>query len=72
MKKILLMMLLTFTTMANADEGRYQMISAGADTIWALDTEKGRFKMCWLSGPDSIKGKLICKKWKDLNDEEKY
>ena len=68
MKKLLLIMLLTFTTMANAGEGRYQMISAGQDTIWALDTEKGRFKMGWLSGPDSIKGKLICKKWKDLNE----
>ena len=76
MKKLLLIMLITSTTMANAGEGRYTMTSnqeeGDISYVWVLDSEKGRFKMCWLSGPDSIKGKLICKKWKDLNDEEKY
>ena len=42
MKKLLLIMLLTFTTMASADEGRYSMISAGEfnTVIWVLDSEE--------------------------------
>ena len=62
-------MLLTFTTMANADEGRYSMISSDSDSIWVLDTEKGKVKMCWITG-NNTSGKLLCKEWKDLDDAD--
>jgi len=70
MKKILFVILLTLTSMTYADEGRYSMISADADSIWVLDTEKGRFKMCWITGPNSVSGRLVCKEWKDLDEAE--
>jgi len=70
MKKILMIMLLTFTTMANADEGRYSMISSDSDSIWVLDTEKGKVKMCWITGPNTVTGRLLCKEWKDLDDAD--
>ena len=36
MKKILMIMLLTFTTMTSADEGKYSMMSASQDqdAVW--------------------------------------
>ena len=73
MKKLLLIMLLTFTTMASADEGRYSMISAGEfnHVIWVLDTDKGKIKFCWRAGEPTLR-KIYCNKegWKDLNDDE--
>jgi len=50
MKKILLVMLLTFTTMANADEGRYTMIAEPVNDkggIWIIDNETNETKYCW-------------------------
>lgn len=71
MKKILLMMLLTFTTMASADEGRYTMISASESgySMWVLDSDQGRVKHCYMEGLRSEDKVIRCKKWKDLNED---
>ena len=71
MKKILLMMLLTFTTMASADEGRYTMISASSNgvSMWVLDSDQGRVKHCYMEGLRSEDRVIRCKKWKDLNED---
>ena len=71
MKKILLMMLLTFTTMASADEGRYTMISASESgySMWVLDSDQGRVKHCYMEGLRSEDRVIRCKKWKDLNED---
>ena len=75
MKKILLIMLLTFTTMASADEGRYSMLIANNTNYWdeavfILDTETGKLRSCWLAGEHNMK--ISCNKegWKDLNDDD--
>ena len=48
MKKILLIMLLTFTSMTYADEGRYTMGTTDESSImWVLDSRQGRLKLCW-------------------------
>ena len=71
MKKILLMMLLTFTTIAHADEGRYTMISASTNgvSMWVLDSEKGKVKHCYMDGIRFENKVIHCQKWKDLNEE---
>ena len=51
MKKLLLIMLLTFTTMANADDSRYTMVNSDGDGtlldyVWILDAEKSKLKYC--------------------------
>jgi hypothetical protein len=63
MKKILLMMLLTFTTMTNADEGRYSMLIANNTNYWdeavfILDTEKGSLQFCHIESKKDAK--LVC------------
>ena len=67
MKKLLMIMLLTFTTMAYADEGRYTMVNKpeGSYSVWILDSERGKLKYCWRD-----KGEIHCYKWKDLSDDE--
>ena len=46
-------MLLTFASMASADEGRYTMLNANSDVdsmpggIYILDTEKGDIRFCY-------------------------
>jgi len=67
MKKILMIMLLTFTTMAYADEGRYTMVNKpeGSWGVWILDSEQGKLKYC--SYPSD---EMDCSKWKDLNEDE--
>ena len=71
MKKILLMMLLTFTTIAHADEGRYTMTSNQEDGdisyVWVLDSEKGHLKYCWKLQFASDSN-IFCSKWKDIKD----
>ena len=73
MKKLLLIMLLTFTTMANADDSRYTMASNEEDGdfsyVWILDTEKGKLKYCWKLQFD-IDSNIFCSKWKDVEDED--
>lgn len=63
MKKILLIMLLTFTTMASADEGRYSMLIANNTNYWdeavfILDTEKGFLQFCHIESKKDAK--LVC------------
>ena len=65
MKKILLIMLLTFTSLASAADGRYVMV-ASQDSfggVYVLDTKDGSVRFC----KDVIKEELICSK----PDEEK-
>lgn len=64
MKKILLIMLLTFTSMTYADEGRYTMVTVPANgDVWIIDSVKARVKHCWY-----YHGKINCTEWKDLSD----
>jgi len=70
MKKILLIMLLTLTSFANADEGRYT-IAAKSDSnfVWILDSKNGKLKYCYKSNSlGSNKDPIYCSKWKDTED----
>jgi len=71
MKKILLIMILTLTSFANAGEGKYTMTSNQEDGdisyVWILDTEKGKLKYCWKLQFASDSG-ISCVKWKDVED----
>jgi hypothetical protein len=53
MKKILLIMLLTFTSLVYAGEGRYTMVY---DEFWkgvyVLDSKDGSVKYCLVSSPE--------------------
>ena len=68
MKKLLLIMLLTFTTFANADDGDY-IISSSSSYVWILDAEQGELKYCW-KWAQSFEGGIGCSKWQDLNGDE--
>ena len=67
MKKLLMIMLLTFTTMASADEGRYTMVNKpeGSSSVWILDSAQGILKYCtrW-------DNEIHCSKWKDIKYDE--
>ena len=70
MKKLIIM-LLTFTTMAYADDSRYTMVNSDGDGtlldyVWILDAEKSKLKYCWRY-PSSESG-IYCSKWKDIED----
>lgn len=68
MKKILLIMLITFTTMTNAGEGKYSMMSATEeDAVWVLNTENGDIKQCFWNTALGV----ICSEWRK-NDKEYY
>ena len=64
MKKILMIMLLTFTAMAYADDdGRYSMLIANNTNYWdeavfILDTEKGSLQFCHIESKKDAK--LVC------------
>ena len=64
-------MLLTFTTIANADDSRYIMTSNQEDGdisyVWILDTEKGKLKYCWKLQFATDSG-ISCVKWTDVED----
>ena len=62
MKKLLLIMLLTFTTMAYADEGRYTMVKDDYG-VYVLDTEKGEVKYCLTITPSGEDTKMSCTEW---------
>ena len=67
MKKILLMMLLTFTTMANAGDGRYTMMNDPTGTkAWVLDTKNGDIKICVYD-----RKVVECTNWRK-NDEDNF
>ena len=61
-------MLLTFTTFANADEGRYNIATKSGDSnyVWILDSEKGKLKYCYKSQGE--RGYIHCSKWEDIED----
>jgi len=66
MKKILLIMLLTFTSMTYADEGRYTMVAeSNSGNVWITDSVIGRVKQCWYSDTSF---RIICTSWYDLSD----
>ena len=62
MKKLLLIMLLTSTIFANADEGRYTMLKDDYG-IYVLDTEKGEVKFCSLVTPPDENTSMLCTDW---------
>ena len=67
MKKILAIILLTFTKFAAADEAKYTMIPADASNsrIWVLNTENGDIKQCYFQGGVRV----MCSSWRK-NDED--
>ena len=67
MKKILVIMLLTFTTFAAADPGNYLMIPADESNarVWVLNTENGDLKQCFFQGGMTV----VCTSWRK-NDED--
>ena len=69
MKKILAIILLTFTTFANADEGKYLMIPGDElnHSVWVLNTENGDIKRCFFGISKGVR----CTSWRK-NDEDKF
>ena len=70
MKKILIIMLLTFTTFATADVGKYSMIPADESNtrVWVFNTESGDIKQCYFQGGV----KVVCTSWRQNNDYNIY
>ena len=63
-------MLLTFTTFANAAEGRYTMVNQaeGSPGAWILDSEQGVLKYCVKQYIEHQIYEIHCSKWKILYD----
>ena len=60
-------MLLTFTTFANADEGKYAMVQDSKSlSVWVLNTENGDIKRCNYSSTG-----VWCTRWRK-NDEDRF
>ena len=70
MKKILAIILLTFTTFAAADEAKYTMIPADASNsrIWVLNTENGDIKQCYFQGGVRV----MCSSWRKNDYDNIY
>jgi len=59
-------MLLTFTSMTYADEGRYTTVAdSDSDKIWITDSVIGKVKRCWYSYNSF---EIMCTPWYDLSD----
>ena len=75
MKKILMIMLLTFTTMANADEGKYRMETDGdLRGVFVLNIENGDIKRCYWGDVDERENDLsnrgvVCTKWRRNSED---
>ena len=68
MKKILLVMFMTFTTMTNAGEGKYSISASGTeDSVWVLNTENGDIKQCYWTSTEGI----YCSDWRK-NDKDRF
>ena len=67
MKKILLVLLLSFTTLASADEERYSMLvdKVEGGGIWILDAERGQVKHCWYQ-ISKERDAVICSDWTEI------
>ena len=70
MKRILLIIFMTFTTSALADEGDYLMTAenGGGSWMWILDVKKDKVRACE-NIHNGSKFEIKCTKWKNLNDE---
>jgi len=55
MKKVLLILLLTFTSLANASEGRYTMVADTRIGVYILDTKDGSVRYCIRGIDNTIK-----------------
>ena len=66
MKKILLIMLLTFTAITYADEGQYTMLSSDYG-IYVLNTENSEVKYCLLSNKTGKDSEVLCTDWSGNN-----
>ena len=64
MKKILFVILLTFTTFANADEGRYTMVQDEWG-VYILDTQEGELKYCKKIKTSNSDTKVTCSDWSE-------
>ena len=67
MKKILVILLLTYTTMASADEERYSMVPNQAERggIWILDAERSQVKHCWFQVAKTG-DYVLCSDWEEI------
>jgi len=69
MKKLLLIMLLTFTTFANADE-RYSIAPEPKHKwggVWIVDNKKDEMRWCYLYKESAVKViEIACTKWEEL------
>ena len=63
-------MLLTFTTFAIADVGKYSMIPADKSNtrVWVFNTENGDIKQCYFKGGYGID----CTPWRKDDKDEFY
>jgi len=64
MKKILMLAFLTFTTVTNAEVGKFTIIDSGNDNaiggVYILNTEDGSIKFCEWGTTNS---EIICTEW---------
>ena len=69
MKKILVIMLLTLTSFANADE-RYSIASETNHKdggVWIVDNKKDEMRWCYLYKESAVKViEIACTKWEEL------
>ena len=74
MKKLLLIMLLTFTTFANADEGKYTMVNEVNEGggVWILNNELDIIKYCWeiLNTLQTPVHRVECSDWRELQNHD--
>ena len=63
-------MLLTFTTFATADVGKYSMIPADESNtrVWVLNTENGDIKQCYFQGGVRV----MCTSWRKNDGDNIY
>ena len=69
MKKILVIMLLTFTTMAyaNGNDDRFLMVADTEGYVWVLDSKNVTIKRCFATYDDPKDERYVkCTKWEDL------
>ena len=66
-KKTLIIMLLTFTTFAAADEANFVMIPADESNarVWVLNTQNGDIKQCFFQGGVRV----MCSSWRTSDED---
>ena len=69
-KKTLIIMLLTFTTFAVADDANFVMIPADESNarVWVLNTQNGDIKQCFFQGGVRV----MCSSWRKNDKDNTY